>query len=128
MVGTMSRAVTAAAATLVLTAAAWAAADANGKWTWTRRLQNQDVQTTLELKQDSEKLTGSIAVNGSKLDIRKGAIKGNELSFYVERELNGRKTRVTYKGTLAGDTIKGTTMFDREGLSRTRDWTADRVK
>src|SRR5687768_10995045 len=90
----------AAALSALITVAAWAA-DASGKWTWTQRRQNNDVQMTLELKQDGEKLTGTVAgPDGNKTEIKEGTVKGADVSFVVVRNFNGNEFKINYKGKL----------------------------
>jgi hypothetical protein len=123
------RIATATLATLVLSAAAWAA-DANGKWTWTMRRGDNEIRQTLELKQDGEKLTGAvIGRNDRRTEIREGSVKGGELTFTVVREFQGREIKSVYKGKVEGDTIKGTISgAGRNGEQRSREWTANRMK
>jgi hypothetical protein len=125
---TLIRSIAAGAASLFLAAAVWAA-DANGKWNWTMRRGDNEVQQTLELKQDGEKLTGALlGRNDRKTEIKDGTIKNNELSFAVVRERNGQEFKTVYKGKLEGDTIKGTVTSTRNGEERSREWTATRAK
>jgi hypothetical protein len=128
MISPIKRSLAAAALTVSLAAAAWAA-DASGKWTWTMKFGQNDVTQTLELKQDGEKLTGAITGrNNQKTEIKDGAIKANELSFAVVRTRNGQEIKQVYKGKLEGDTIKGTIAFTRNGQEQTREWVANRAK
>jgi hypothetical protein len=119
-----------AALTVVVASLAWA--DASGKWTWKQRgrQQGNEVTMTLELKQDGEKLTGSVMREGAdqKSDISEGKIKENELSFAVVREFNGNQFKTMYKGKMDGDTIKGNFVTNFGGQERTTEWTATRAK
>jgi hypothetical protein len=116
--------------TLFVSALAWAAAD--GKWTWKQRggQGGNEVGMVLELKQDGEKLTGSVMREGSdmKSEIKEGSIKGSDVSFVVVRERNGQEFKTTYKGKLEGDTIKGNMINVRQGQERSVEWTANRSK
>src|SRR5437660_226413 len=118
----------AAALTVIATASAWAASTVDGKWGWTQMTQNGDVAMTLQLKQEGEKLTGTITRNEQSTEIKEGTIKGQDLSFVVVREFNGQEFKINYKGKLDGDSIKGTTTVNINGEDRTRDWTANRPK
>jgi len=118
-----------AALAVFTTTIAWAAA-ADGKWTWKQMGQQGEVAMTLELKQDGEKLTGSVLREGSdtKTDISEGKIKDNEITFLVVREFNGNQFKTTYKGKLDGDAIKGTRTSVRQGQENTVEWMATRSK
>jgi hypothetical protein len=117
------------ALTVVATVAAWAA-PVDGKWTWKQMRQQNEITMTLELKQDGEKLTGSLMQQGSeqKSEIKEGTIKGDELSFVVVRQFQDQEFKIAYKGKLAGDKITGSTTINFNGQDRTREWAADRVK
>jgi len=113
---------------VLVAAVAWAA-DATGKWTWSQKNQNgDDVQMALELKQDGEKLTGTLTRADQKTEIKEGSVKNNEVSFVVVREFNGQEFKINYKGKLDGDTIKGNSVITVNGEERKRDWNATRAK
>lgn len=103
------------------------AADATGTWKWSVERNGQTFETTLKLKQDGEKLTGTISGrNNTENPIEDGKVSGENVSFKVTREFNGNKIVFTYQGKLSGDTIKGETKFEREGEETKRDWEAKR--
>jgi hypothetical protein len=104
------------------------AADATGTWKWTFTRQNgQTVETTLKLKQDGEKLTGTITGrNNTEIEIAEGKVKDGEVSFQVTREFNNNTIVQKYTGKLDGDTIKGKIEFERNGEQVSRDWEAKR--
>lgn len=115
---------------LGLTATARAAdKTATGNWTWTFNRNGEDVTITLKLKQDGEKLTGSLkGAQGAETEIKDGKIsKDGELSFKVERERNGNTFVIKYSGKLEGDAIKGKTEMTRNGEPVSRDWEAKRA-
>jgi hypothetical protein len=111
------------------TAAAKAtAADATGTWKWSTTRQNGDtVETVLKLKQDGEKLTGTITgFQGNETEIKDGKIKDGAVSFSVVRERNGQTTTQKYTGTLEGDSLKGKVEFERGGETQSREFVAKR--
>jgi len=122
----------AAAALMAFVGGVAYAAGADGKWTWKQRggQNGNEVAMTLELKQDGEKLTGSVMREGSdmKSEIKEGTIKGSDVSFVTVRERNGMEFKTTFKGKLEGDTIKGNMINVRQGQERSAEWVANRVK
>src|SRR5438477_7059955 len=106
---TLSR--VAACAILALSAVAQAQdkkADPTGTWTWTTPGRNggPERKSTLKLKLDGDKLTGTMAAGrqgGTDTEISDGKIKGDEVSFTVTRENNGNKFTSKYNGKLSGD-------------------------
>lgn len=105
------------------------AADATGTWKWSFATQNGETrETTLKLKQEEGKLTGTISGReNTENPITEGKVEGDEVSFQVKREFNGNSFVIKYKGKLEGDTIKGTMEFEREGETRSREWEAKRA-
>ena len=107
------------------------AADASGKWTWTRPGRNggPDQVSTLTLKVDGTKLTGNLSSPGrggaaTETAISECKIAGDEISFSVVREVQGNKMTTKYNGKVTADTIKGKIEFDRNGETQSRDWEA----
>ena len=100
-----------------------------GKWKWSFERNGQKVETTLTLKQDGEKLTGTVTGrDNTETAIEDAKIKDDEVSFKVTRERNGQKFTMAYKGKVSEDTIKGTIETERDGQKNSRDWEAKRVK
>lgn len=113
-------------------------ADPAGTWTWSTPGRNggPDRVSTLKLKVDGEKLTGTISMPGGRqggqaqareTEIENGKVKGDEISFSVTREFNGNKFTSKYNGKVSGDAIKGKMEFDRNGETQSRDWNAKRA-
>ena len=104
-----------------------AAGSASWTWTWTFNRNGQDVTTTLKLKQDGEKLSGTVkGQQGNETEIKEGTVKNGEVSFKVERERDGNVFTIHYTGKLEGDAIKGKSEMTANGETRSRDWEAKR--
>jgi hypothetical protein len=96
-----------------LTAAQDKKNDPTGTWKWTTEQKGQKRETTLKLKLDGDKLTGTIATSGGKgaakdSKIEDGKFKDGEVTFAVTREFNDMKFTSNYKAKVDGDTMKGT--------------------
>lgn len=110
-------------------------ANPTGTWTWSMQGREGSTprQTTLKLKAEGEKLTGTISSPGRQgaeprvTAIENGKVKGDEISFAVTREFNGNKMIQKYMGKITGDTLKGKIEFERNGETRSRDWEAKRA-
>jgi len=113
-------------------AQAQAATDPTGTWSWTTPGRNggPDRKTTLKLKLDGEKVTGTISSPGrnnaaaTDTDIKDGKMTGDEISFSVTREFNGNSMTTKYSGKVTADTIKGKIESERNGQTNSRDWEA----
>jgi hypothetical protein len=128
---------------------------ATGTWTWTQQGRGGGAgggggnaparKSTLKLKADGDKLTGSLtqpmgggrrggagggaaAAEPTPTDISDGKIKGDEISFSVKRSFNGNEFVTKYSGKIDGDKITGKieTPGRNGGDPVSRDWTATR--
>jgi len=106
---------------------AWAADDAKpeGTWKWSIERNGEKIETTLKLKLEGDKLTGTITGrDGKESAIEEASCKDGEVKFQVTRERDGNKTTIKYSGKISGDTITGKS----ENADRSRDWKAERSK
>jgi hypothetical protein len=92
--------------------------DVSGNWKWSfEGFGGNQVDVTLKLKQDGDKLTGTITgFNGEDMNIEDGKVKGDEVSFKTVRDFNGQKVTTIYTGKQDGDSLKGKsdTIFSRD--------------
>ena len=86
------------------------------------------IEGTLKLKQEGDKLTGSTVRNENETQIQDGKIAGDEISFTVIRDRDGRKVTAKYKGKITGDTVKGKVESDWSGDWQTLEWEGTRGK
>jgi hypothetical protein len=106
-----------------------AKASAAGNWNTALILGDGNrIEGALELKQDGDKLTGATVRNENKTPIQDGEIVGDEISFKVVRDRDGRKVTAKYKGKITGDTVKGKVESDWSGDWQTLDWEGARGK
>jgi len=109
-------------------------ADASGTWTWTTAGRNggEGRKSTLKLKVEGDKVTGTLSAPGRQgaeareIAIEEGKISGDDVSFNVTREFQGNKVVTKYSGKLSGDSIKGKMETERNGNNRSVDWEAKR--
>ena len=100
--------------------------DTNPAGTWKWSLEGLNGVTTLKLKQDGDKLTGSYTNQFGNAEITDGSLKDGAISFKVKREFNGQPFIIKYSGKLSGDKITGKCEFEVNGESRALDWDAKR--
>jgi hypothetical protein len=94
--------------------------------TWKGTYPGRDGQTresTLVLKAEGEKLTGTVAGGRGESEIKDGTIQGSDISFSVVRNFGGNEETVKYKGKVVGDAIQ----FKVEAGERSYEMTAKRV-
>ena len=81
--------------------------DLAGTWTWSQEGPGGQMEFTLKLKLDGEKLTGTITgFGGEETPIEEGKTKDGAFSFKVTREFGGRPFVTTYTGKLSGGALK----------------------
>ena len=90
-------------------AAAQAKTDLTGKWTFTVTTDAGTGTPTVTLKQDGEKLTGHYSSQTLGEADLTGTVKGDDVKFSFNADLQGQAVPVTYAGKIDGkDSIKGT--------------------
>jgi hypothetical protein len=106
-----------------------AKAVASGNWNTALILGDGNrIEGTLKLKQEGDKLTGVTVRNENETQIEEGKITGDEITFKVIRDRDGRKVTAKYKGKITGDTVKGKVESDWSGDWQTLDWEGTRGK
>src|SRR4051812_31069586 len=89
-----------------------------GTWKWTQGFGGNDVEFTLKLKQDGQKLTGTLSgFNNEDSPIQDGTVAADgTFTFKITRDFNGQQVVTTYTGKRTGDGLKGKseTVFARD--------------
>jgi hypothetical protein len=98
-----------------------------GKWTMTINMDVGTATTALELKQDTEKLTGTYTGRYGSFAVT-GTIKARAIEFWFEMGTDDQKATMSFAGEVAADgqTMKGTaSMGEQLGEA---SWSAKRNK
>jgi hypothetical protein len=106
---------------LLLYGVAYAAdspANVAGTWNVSVSGETGSAQQTIVLKQEGGKITGTFKGPRQSGPLE-GTVDGNNISFHIST-----RVPLDYKGTVDGDTMKGT----MTGKGKTGDWTATRAK
>jgi uncharacterized lipoprotein YehR (DUF1307 family) len=99
-----------------------------GTWKYTTNANGTQLEVTMKLKAEGDKVTGTVSVNDMAIKIEDGKIKDGEVSFKIMREVGGQKFEIKYKGKVTGDTFKGKRELEREGQPNVREFEAKRTK
>ncbi len=100
-----------------------------GTWTYTLDLSlDTSVDFTAELKQEGEKVTGTVKAQDHLATIEKGRFKDGRLTFEIPREYGGVKFTSRYQGQVTGDRITGRIVSGTAPVERTYEWSAKRAK
>jgi hypothetical protein len=102
----------------------------SGKWISTfKRSDGTPMETTLEIKQLGEKLTGTQSFNENETELRDGKVVGDEVTFRTVRERDGRTVTARHRGKIQKDnSIKGEIESDWTGEVRRLEWEAKKAK
>lgn len=99
-----------------------------GKWLSVFERNGNKFESTLELKQDGDKVTGSISGRGGmKTEISDAKVTDGTLTFKVVREREGNKFEAAYSVKVDGDVLKGKVSMEIMGEKRDREFEAKRV-
>jgi hypothetical protein len=92
--------------------------DASGTWQWELPGPRGEIMVVLKLKQEGEKLTGTITGFGDQeSEIKEGTAKDGQITFKVDRPFGNQRAVTTYTATItAQGTLKGKseTVLSRE--------------
>lgn len=100
-----------------------------GIWKWSFAMPDgSQVTPKLKLKREEDTLTGTSSFRpGSETPITNLVVSGDELSFQVVRERDGRQIVTQYRGIVSGDSIHGKMVSNWSGEEQSFDWKARRV-
>jgi hypothetical protein len=101
----------------------------SGTWKWSgpARPGGRARESTLKLKVDGDKVTGTISTRDGEVAIEDGTYKNGEVSFKATIQGQGGQSMTRkFHGKVSGDEIKGKIEGSRGGQSR--DWIAKRAK
>ena len=100
-------------------------ANAAGAWTWRSADGADAVDGELTLRQTFQMLDGAAVVGGRPARVERGRVRGDEISFMLTAEVDGRALRHAFRGRVDGDAISGKESLPGGGE---REWTATRVR
>jgi len=83
------------------------AADVSGKWATTfKSPDGQERKSSMTLKAEGAKLTGTMEGRQGAVEIQDGKVDGDNISFSVTRKFQDNEFKMNYKGKVAGDEMK----------------------
>ena len=84
-----------------------AAQDAAGAWTLSYRTRDgQTLTSTLTVKLDGNKISGTLSSPRGTVPIDEGTVDGENISFAIIRVGFGDTIRIDYTGKISGDTMR----------------------
>ena len=100
---------------------AFQAASAVGSWDVTIDSPQGQRTVVMVIKKDGDKFTGAMKSQAGERPLDSVAVKGDEITFVMTRQVQGQDMVMTYKGKIAKDSMKGDADFG--GLA-TGTWSA----
>lgn len=98
-------------------ASATATVKINGKWSYTLDMGGQAANGTLDLKDESGAISGTISnpQTGQAGDIKNAVLNGNNLTFTVSYDMGGRSISVEFELEFTGSEFEGTASVGQFG-------------
>ncbi|MCF7764690.1 MAG: hypothetical protein K9N62_13550 [Verrucomicrobia bacterium] len=116
-----------AAFALLTTAPLLAATDVSGTWAWSTEGRNGDTwESSLILKQEGSKITGTYKARGNESPIQEAKLNGKELTFHTTRETPNGSFTAHYKADVDSDSLQGTIAMKFGDRDFERPWIAKR--
>lgn len=103
--------------------------DLTGEWRSTiKRQDSTPLESTLLFRQADELLTGLNRNRGGEMEIQDAKIEGDQVTFRILRERDGRTITSKYSGKISDGTIIGHMESDWSGEFRKMEWEAKKTK
>lgn len=102
--------------------------DPTGTWKWTTDNNGKKRESTLKLKLEDGKLSGTMSGGKNETKIEDATFKDGEVKFSVTRDRNGVKTTSKYSGKVGEESIKGNIETETDGKTDKKEWEAKREK
>jgi len=103
-------------------------APVGGVWQWTAKTPAGEAPFSLDLTQEFQVVRGNLfSASTKKAPIREATLNGRELAFTSTVFDGPRQVKVSFKGTVDGDTIKGTQQWQGGSQAGAREWVAKRT-
>jgi hypothetical protein len=100
----------------------------SGEWKVSIDFNGRAIESTLTLKLDGDKLTGTNArANGQSAPIQDAKYKDGIVSFTIVREQGGEKLPIKFSAKLNGDSMKGKAELKYNDEAMSLDWDAKRA-
>lgn len=88
-------------------AAATTAADLSGTWTLAINLEGQNVPATLTLRQETNRLSGTMQSSLGSAEVANGSVGADGFRFTVVVNIQGQSMEITFTGTATGNAMSG---------------------
>ncbi len=104
-------------------------ADVAGKWSVKLEVPGaQDYDTTVQLLQRFQEIEGQAISRGQEVDFTDEKLKGDRLSFFITRRIQGIKVDMHFKARVKGDSLSGEVQIEGGPLEGSQKFTAVRHK
>lgn len=102
-------------------------ADASGKWRWQLTVAGALREYELTLEQTFQMLQGAPLVAGKGARFSGGRMRGENISFTLVADIDGREVRHEFSGRVAGDSISGWVVLNGTVPAVQTEWRAART-
>src|SRR5262245_13744337 len=103
-------------------------AHAAGRWQWRLQGSGERIDYELALKQQFQKVEGSVRSAGREAKIESAELHGDAIRFTSVIEVKGRPVRHAFSGRIVGDAIEGEVGLAGARIHGAHEWSAARVE
>jgi len=103
-------------------------AQAAGRWQWRQHVAGETIDYELALKQQFQKIEGSVRSQGREVKIEAAELRGDAIRFATTIAVKGRPLRHVFDGRIVGDTIEGEVSVTGASIQGAHQWSAERVE
>jgi hypothetical protein len=103
------------------------AAEVAGTWKLKVPMKNETFESTLTLTQTGSSVSGTYVGESGETKITDGLVLGDEFSFDVARERDGKSYKLRYQGKINGELFKGSVDYNFDGMTGNVEFEGKRV-
>jgi len=101
---------------------------ASGRWRWSLPVGGRGEEFELALKQNFQKLEGTLGIAGRAARLEDAALEGERIRFAAATGEGASRTRYEFTGRIINHAIEGTARVTRGGQATELAWSAARVE
>ena len=101
-------------------------ANLSGSWGWTWPQGGRLDPCRFDFDQHFQRATGRLDVAGTLLPLLDLTVAGDQVGFSIDRDENGRRSHVIFRGRVERDTMAGTMVVQGAGKTSEKPWKAVR--
>jgi hypothetical protein len=100
---------------------------AGGRWNWISPYGQDELRFSMVIEQEFQFLSATLSAGtGTAIPVKKAVLRGNDIAIEAELPAGSSQARMSYTGTINGDTILGAQTWTTGTNVKTLEWLAHR--